>query len=271
MTIEQYNEYGKFLERNLRLETYPIAIKWFAHKEDVPDDAQYAMRDLGHHMAFCQATAMTRMRGATIAMTKEDQWCWSPLISFGQVDADPGTKSFDMIKQFIGVPPEKQHEFFTNFPRLEKGCCEVLVTSPLFKCKFEPDMILIYSNTMQLNYMVRAIKSVTGTLLKSEFDGIDSCIYATIPPYKTGEYRITIPDPGDVERARAGKDEMILSVPPCRLEELCTALKRTEDFGMDYRNTPWCFPLDFERPAFYNEVFKDWGLDQGEEWGKVKK
>ena len=29
MTIQQYNEYGKFLESTLRLETYPIAVKFF--------------------------------------------------------------------------------------------------------------------------------------------------------------------------------------------------------------------------------------------------
>lgn len=35
------------------------------------------------------------------------------------------------------------------------------------------------------------------------FDGIDSCIYCTVPTYKDGVFRVTFPDPGEVECARA--------------------------------------------------------------------
>lgn len=270
MTVQQYNEYGKFIENTLRLESYPLAIKWFDNLDDIPKDAIFPKRDLGHHMAFCQAKAMSRMRGATIALAKDDHWCWNPLIAFGMVDCTPGTEYFDIIKKYIGVPQEKAEQFLADFPRLELGKCKAVVTSPLYKCEFEPDIIVIYSNTMQLNTMLRAVKSMTGTYVRSEFDGIDSCAYATVPPFLNGQYRVTVPDPGDVERARAGKDEMIFSVPTGKLEELCKGLKMIEDMHMDYRNTPWCYPLDFERPPFYNEIFEMWGLDKGEDWGKVK-
>ncbi|MBR6522808.1 MAG: DUF169 domain-containing protein [Oscillospiraceae bacterium] len=270
MTIQQYNEYGKFLDDTLRLETYPIAVKFFDNLEDIPKNAIFPKRDMGKHMAFCQAKAMTRMRGMTIALTKEDHWCWNPLIAFGMVDCTPGTDYFNVIKKYIGVPADKADEFLANFPRLELGKCKAVVTSPLHIAEFEPDVILVYSNTMQLNMMLRAVKSMTGTYVKSEFDGIDSCAYATVPPVLNGEYRVTVPDPGDVERARAGKDEMIFSIPPHKLEEVCTGLKGFEKFHMDYRNTPWLFPFDFERPPFYNEVFEMWGLEKGEDWNKVR-
>ena len=62
---------------------------------------------------------------------------------------------------------------------------------------------------------------------------------------------------------------MIFSIPPQKLEEVCAGLKGFEAFHMDYRNTPWLFPFDFERPPFYNEVFEMWGLEKGEDWNKV--
>ena len=266
MTIEQFNEYGKELERTLRLETYPLAIKWYEDVKNVPAEVVFPKRDLGKHMAFCQAKAMARMRGMTIAMTKEDHWCWNPLIAFGLVDCSPGSKNFEIIKQYIGVPEDKADAFLANFPRFELGKYDSLVVAPLFKAAFEPDIILIYSNTMQLNTMLRAIKSMTGDYVKSEFDAIDSCAYATVPPILNGQYRITVPDPGDVERARAGKDEIILSVPINKLEELMTGLKLLEKMGMDYRNAHWCMPLDFARPPFYNEIYEMWELDKGEDW-----
>ena len=43
MTIQQYNEYGKFLDDTLRLETYPIAVKFFDNLEDIPKDAIFAV------------------------------------------------------------------------------------------------------------------------------------------------------------------------------------------------------------------------------------
>lgn len=266
VTVKEYNQYGEFIEKTLRLDTYPLAIKWFAHGEALPEKAIRPMRDLGKHMAFCQAKAMARMRGMTIAMAKEDHWCWNPLISFGMVDCRKGSKEFEIIKKYIGVPPEKADDFLEAFPRLELGKYEYVVVSPLKDAEFEPDMILIYSNTMQLNCILRAVKMMTGTYLKSEFDCIDSCTYSTVPPFYSGEYRITVPDPGDVERARAGKDEMIFSVPPQRLQELCTGLEAMDKRGLDYRHAKLCMPLDFERPPFYNEIFEMWGLDKGTDW-----
>ena len=52
MTIQQYNEYGKFLDDTLRLETYPIAVKFFDNLEDIPKNAIFPKRDMGKHMAF---------------------------------------------------------------------------------------------------------------------------------------------------------------------------------------------------------------------------
>lgn len=266
MTIEQFNECGREMERMLRLESYPLAIKWYEKAEDLPADAIRPLRDLGKHAAFCQAKAMARMRGMTIAMTKEDHWCWNPLIAFGMVDCSPGTRYFDVIKQYIGAPAGMEDQLLAEFPRFELGKYEALVVAPLFKAAFEPDIILIYSNTMQLNTMIRAIKQTSGRYVKSEFDCFDSCTHATVTPIQTGEYKITVPDPGDVERARAGKDEMILSVPIPKLESFMEGLRILEKFGMDYRSAPYCMPLDFERPPFYNEVFGLWGLDQGTDW-----
>ena len=80
------------------------------------------------------------------------------------------------------------------------------------------------------------------------------------------QYRITIPDPGDQERALAGKNEIILSVPFGRLDELMTGTKAITSRGVGYKGMKLEMKYDFARPPFYNTLYKIWGLDQGEDW-----
>lgn len=266
MEIGDINRWGAELEQQMKLETHPIAIKWYEKVEDVPQNALFPKRMMKKHMALCQAFAYVRMKGMTIAMTKEDHWCWNPLVGFGQVDCSPGTEAFNEVVDLLGISDhDKAVEFFTNFPRLPLGRYNALVLAPLAAASFEPDVVLIYSNTAQCNHMIRAIKGATGDYVRSVFDGIDSCIYCTVPSFAENEYRVTLPDPGDRERAHAGDDEIILTIPGKRLEEFMTSFSAMNRF-MGFSKALIDFNLDFARPPFYNKLFDLWGLEKGEDW-----
>ncbi|NLV50086.1 MAG: DUF169 domain-containing protein [Clostridiales bacterium] len=261
MEAAEYNRMGEALQTALRLNTHPIAVKFCERLEDVPENAVFPKKDLGKHISFCQCTALTRFRGMTVAMTKEDHWCWNPLIALGCVECVPGQPTFTEVIKILGIKdPDKAAAFFTEFPRLPLDKYKAVVTTPLTKCTFEPDVAVIYSNTAQMNVIIRAIKGMTGECLKSFFDGIDSCVYATIVPLLSGEYQLTFPDPGDRERARAGDDEVILSVPAAKLPELAEQFK-TPRFGMTYSNDLLELPLEYPLPHFYAKLFDMWGLE----------
>ena len=91
MEIKDLNRYGEVLETSLKLRTMPIGVKFCESEADVPKEAVYPKEKFGKHMALCQAFSYARMKGMTIAMRKEDHWCWNPLVGFGNVDCDPGT------------------------------------------------------------------------------------------------------------------------------------------------------------------------------------
>ena len=114
--------------------------------------------------------------------------------------------------------------------------------------------------------MIWGIKSETGKMLETSFDAIDSCIHAIVRPMQDGQYRITIPDPGDQERALASKNEIIMSVPFDRLDELMKGTKAITSRGVGYKGMKMEMKYDFARPPFYNTLYKIWGLDQGEDW-----
>ncbi len=266
MDIQAMNESGRKLEEAFKLRNMPIAVKFYEKAADAPQGTVFPKRDLKKHMALCQAFSYARMKGMTIGLTKEDHWCWNPLIGFGNVECVPGQEQFDEVVKYIGIPDKKKaEEFFAHFPRLPLYKYEAVVIAPLKRATFRPDVVMIYAEPAKVNHMVRCIKAVVGGYIHSVFDGIDSCVYCTVPSFTENEYRITLPDPGERERARTRDEDIILTVPGARLEEFMGCLNLDSPFG-SFGDFMFDCELDFPHPPFYNKLFEIWGLDKGEEW-----
>jgi uncharacterized protein (DUF169 family) len=228
-TLDEYRRYGDQLESGLRLKTSPIAIRMLREEKDIPEGAIRPKQDRGYHLAQCQVFTMSRRQGMTIAMLKEDNWCWAPLLAYGLVE--------DPKDSFVNA--------HTSFPRFEYGKYIGIVTAPLRSTSFEPDMVMVYSNTGQLRDMISVAKNLEKTTIKSEFDPIDS-----------------LPDPGERARAFAEDDEIIFSVPAEKLAGLAEGVKRSIE--MKQNPDDWSHLLlrpDFPRPSFYTDLFRKWGLD----------
>jgi uncharacterized protein (DUF169 family) len=260
-TVEEYNSYGEELEKHLLLRTSPIAVKMLEREEDIPEDAIRPKRDRGYHLAQCQAFAMSRREKAAVALLKEDHWCWAPLISYGLVEVPEFFTSGDVLFPHFVESREAAKGLVKDFPRLEYGKYIGIVSAPLKTASFEPDLVLVYSNTAQLRHILLAVKYKEGALVTSEFDAIDSCVFSTVPVLLTGEYRITIPDPGEYERAMTGEDQIIFSVPGGKVETLVQGLKHFEEIKLSYTDLKMVMMPDFPQPEFYKMLFREWGLD----------
>ena len=244
-TIEEYNSLGEELERLLLLKTSPIAVKMLEKKEDIPEGSVRPRRDEGVHYAQCQVFTMARRLGRTVAMLKEDNWCWAPPVAYG----------------LVPMPDDPFVRGHAMFPCFEVGRYIGLVTGPLKTANFEPDLVLIYSNTAQLRGLLLAVKQIEKAPLTSQFDAIGSCAFSIVPVVLAGEYRITIPDPGESARAFAGEDEIIFSVPAGKLAGLVEGLRQLDARKMGYRNASVEMMPDFPRPEFYRKLYEAWGLE----------
>jgi len=258
---EEYNGYGVELEKLLHLRTAPIAVKMLENEKDIPKDAIRPKRDRGYHLAQCQAFALTRRNRETIAMLKEDSWCWAPLIAYGLVEAPEFFLEGNIFYPALVSTLEASRKVSKHSPCFEYGKYIGILSAPMSTASFEPDVVLIYSNTTQLRVMLMAIMYKEGNMVTSEFNPLDSCIYSVVPVIQKGNYRITLPDPGDFQRALATGDEIILSVPPDRVEELVTGLRHLEEIQHGYLQFSLEMRPDFPRPDFYNMLFDKWGLD----------
>ena len=245
MTIEEYNKYGEELEQLLFLRDSPIAIKMIEKEADIPGNAFRPKRDQGQHLAQCQAFAMSRRQGKTVAMLKEDHWCFGPLMAYGLVE--------DPDDEFIRNN--------TDFPCFELDRYIGMVTAPLKNAAFEPDMVMIYTEPAQVRKLLMAVKFGEKINIISEFDPIDSCAYAVVPVIEKNEYRITIPDPGEYARTAVREDEIIFSIPKERLPMVITSLKKVVEMESQHSFGDIVLMPDFPRPDFYKKVFEKWGLD----------
>ena len=256
----------ELLYRYLDLRYPAVAIKLIEEDESlVPEDALRPMEHEHHHLALCQAFAISRRDGRTIYMRKQDHWCWSPLITFGMVPWERNTPGFNAVAERIEIEdPEKGSAFLENLPRLPMNKYRGMLIAPLDKAQFTPDVTLIYCKNHQLLKALLAIKSQTGIPTENSFTPLDSCTYSVIPPFLDGNYRITVPDPGELVRAVTPEDDMILTIPYQRDEEFYRGVQYWIDLGARGHFNP-IVKEDFQRPAFYNFLFQEWGLDTDKE------
>lgn len=241
--LSEFNQYGEELEKQLMLRTSPIAVKMLEKESDIPKEAIRPKKDRGIHLAQCQAFALSRREGTTVAMLKEDHWCPTALMAYG------------LVKQ-----PESIAAWTHPYDCFEVGKYVGMVTAPLKKATFLPDVVIIYSNPAQLRGLlltmpVGDVPSVSGHYFPP------SCGWAVVNPMKSNQFFVVIPDPGEYQRALTEEGEMMFSVPRGRMSAMMANLKKNEHGMFSYREHHMFMLPDFERPEFYRDLFKSWGLD----------
>lgn len=257
------------LKEFIGLRFSPIALKFIAAESEVPTDAIHPHKDMGEHIALCHAFALARHKGKVIYMDKYDHWCWNPVLTYGLVPFVPGSEELNLITSKMGITTKEKADAFVNaFPRIPYGKYIGTLIAPLNKADFEPDILLIYCRNNMLGSILMAVNSQTGSMVDSSFAPLDSCCYGVIPPLQEGNYRITLPDPGERCRAAVEEDAIIFTVPRQRSEEFWAGIELENKLGFTPESLTADLSGDFARPPFYNTLFKAWGLEEGKIWDR---
>lgn len=265
--LEKNRERHELMTRLVGLRYPAVALKMVRNDEEVPADAIQPRKDMGKHIAICQAFAFARRQGKIIYMEKEDHWCWNPILTYGMVDKELGKEGFRAMNRMRGRDENASEAFVESFPYLPHGEYKGVLVAPLNKCDFQPDVTMVYCKNDQMRLFLMAVNSQTHGMVDSSFSPVDSCTYAVIPPILEGNYRITFPDPGEYERALTPDDDIIFSVPMQREEEFYKGVETQLRSG-DRNSFYMTMKEDFARPPIYNPIFETWGLDTGENWDK---
>jgi len=197
LSLSDLNGFGEEIERRVLLRNISDRNQVAENEKDIPAGAIRPKRDLGFHLALCQAFAMSRREKKTVAMLKEDQWCYLPVISFGFAEPPDFFLEGNTFVKFSVGNLKAAADLASALPRLEPGKYVGVVSAPLSRAAFEPDMVVIYCNTNQLRCLLSALKYKDGYLVKSTLDPGGACFQATVPVMQTGECQVTVPCGGD--------------------------------------------------------------------------
>ena len=230
-TLSDFNSYGEELERQLRLNTFPLAVKLLEKEEDVPEGSIRPKRDLGYHLFLCQGFAMSRREGKLVAMLKEDMWCYVPVIALGLAEPPEyylaGHVDFPLRVRTL----EAAKNLVDTSPRLEYGRYVGIVSAPLKTANFEPDLVVIYCNSVQLMTLLSGIRYKEGHQVTTTLSPGSACVYSTVPVIQDGKCQVAVPCGGDRRWAIAQDDEIVFSVPKEKLKDLMLGLRHFDESG----------------------------------------
>lgn len=238
--VKDFNTYGEKLEHTLILRTSPIALKMLEREAEIPPGAFRPSRDGKYHIAQCQAFALSRREGKTVAMLKEDHWCPTALMAYGMVEK-----------------PDSISAWTHPYDSFERGKYIGVLSAPLKSASFVPDLVVAYMNNAQLRALLLSMKVGEVPEVRGHFFP-PSCGYSVVDPIKTGKSWVVLPDPGEYQRALTAEDEIIFSVPRDRMPGLIAGLEVGGMFS--YKGHNMVMLPDFEQPQFYKDLFKSWGL-----------
>lgn len=240
-TISEFNKYGEELEKSLILRTSPIAVKMLEKEADIPKGAIRPKKDRKCHLAQCQAFALSRREGTTVAMLKEDNWCPTSVIAYG-----------------LEKKPESLAKWVHPYNCFDHGKYIGIVSAPLKSANFLPDVVLAYLQPAQLRGLLLSLKVEDVPQVSGHYFP-PSCGWSVVDPMITGKYWVVLPDPGEHQRALTDEGDMILSIPRIKMPELMAGFSKGGLFS--YRDHHVAMMPDFERPQFYVDLFKSWGLE----------
>ena len=256
--VQYYREYAEELEGRLRLKTFPIAVKMIAREAEIPSEAKRPIRDMGHHLSLCQAFQLSRRAGETVAMLLEDNWCFEPVLGYGL--AEPPTHFMEGHNRYprdVATLEAGQH-YAEQFPKLEPGKYVGIVSAPLAKSTFEPDVVMIYSDPAQLGLMLLAREYKKGYNLQCALSSHAACVYAIVPVLESGQCQVALPCRGDHYRAMAGDDEIIFTTPRSLLDELMEGLRHVNSTGSRLP-TGYSFLPEYPLHGSYESIAKTIG------------
>jgi uncharacterized protein (DUF169 family) len=259
-TLKEFNSYGVELERRLRLKTYPFAVKLLKSEADIPEGAIRPKKDLGYHLAQCQAFSMSRREGKTVAMFLGDMWCYSPVLAFGIVKPPEYYLEGNTYFPAQVSTREAAKNLAAHFPRLKYGECKGILSAPLNTATFEPDLIVIYCDSAQLRCLLVSLKYKEGERVTSTLEPGGACVQSTVPAITSGECQVAVPCGGDRRFGLAKDDEMIFTVPAGKLEDLMQGLKTLDEKDAMFPIKPGS-RIEYPLNESYIRVGKEIGME----------
>jgi uncharacterized protein (DUF169 family) len=215
MDPKEINEKLTYFIRPL---TFPVAVKLLGPGEELPEKAKVPTRDFGHKILACQAMAMARRHGQSVAIGAKDDSCAPSAVGLGLVNRDE-----------VQPPPGFERE---GGKALAFGKYPYFLYAPLHSVTFEPDILVIYGNSAQIMRLVQAY-SLGGKEVNTVATALVDCVDIAYVKEAPGPY-VILPSGGDRVFGTTQDFEMIFALPWSMVEECIGGLEVSHKMGFRY-------------------------------------
>ena len=258
--VSEIGRMGSRIESWLRMRVHPIALKLLTPDDGLPEGAVIPSRDIGKKLNLCQAFSMVQSEGVTMAMYLNDHWCFEPVVGLGMAERIPKYMSGyhrypDSVRDM-----DAASRWCRNMPHLEHGRQTGLVMSPVHRCTFTPDVILMHINGMMVSQMMVVKNWMDGGDITCQISGHAACVYAIVPAIQSQSCYVAIPCRGDRQVGLAQDDEIFFSFTPNMLPAFIEGIEFLEKNG-------WGIPMrrfhkeEVPMRPKYMEIAKLLGMD----------
>lgn len=211
------------LDRRCRLTTTPVAVK-LADKQDIPmEKTRYPTDHVGHRLAVCQGMSLARTLGWTMGFRKDDHACPMPRVFMGHISPEKflaGTAA-----GFYQDDPEQMRIMEASYARWPEGAFQEIWLSPVTRCEFVPDVVVIYGYPAQILALIQAANFRVGSGIRSMSSGRYGCSNWIAGVHQSGECTYMIPGPGERIFAATQDSEMAFAMPYAKTEGVVEGLE----------------------------------------------
>ncbi|MFQ5896008.1 MAG: DUF169 domain-containing protein [Nitrospinota bacterium] len=264
MDAETLARYDERLQHFLRLNTFPVAVRFCASWEEVPAKARRPGRDLKNRFTTCQAIHMVRRFGWTLALGREDSSCVLGAVALGFEKRLPLYEEGNLCAEMYTADLAAGRASEESVPRLAHRSCRAVAMAPLGRAAFEPHVVVIYGNGAQVMRLGQAALWKRGGTLTSEFRGRIDCAETTIAPFLSGKPQMVVPCTGDRIFGGVQDHEVAFSFPFSMMEEILEGLEGTHRGGIRYPVTHF-MAYTGQFPPKFDELYERLRAEDPEE------
>lgn len=238
------------LDLYVRPQSFPVALKMLLKGEEVPHKSRFPRRDLGVSVAACQALAMARRYGWTVAVGRDDQCCPHAAFVLGYAE---GKGYLDgSYAEAVGLSAKEPFaRMARQLSRLNCSKYEYLVAAPLHLASFQPDVILVYGNPAQISRLVQAAVIATGDILTSTFSGGVACSALIARPIISDSCQVILAGAGERYFALTQDHELTFAMPLSKVQSTLEGLETGHKHIGHRYPTPFSMRLEGQLPATY--------------------
>ncbi|MEP0827766.1 MAG: DUF169 domain-containing protein [bacterium] len=245
------------LTQYVRPGTYPLAIRMVKDNEPLSERTKRPHRDLKIQVAICQTFSMARRYGWQLAVGKEDINCPLALTAFGLREEIETFSCGEMCAGMFTETRQAGARTEAEVPKFNFQEYKYILAAPISRADFIPHLYLVYGNSAQIMRLMTAVLYKDGGYLTSKFSGRLDCADICIETVKTGRSQLILPCYGDRVFGQTQDDEMALTLPVGKEEEIIIGLEGTHRGGIRYP-VPTFLRYTPQYPKHYYKLFDDW-------------